>query len=329
MELNSFISRSADAFSYDDTIRFVRRGDHLEIDVVDPDRRDAWWRDGPNSSVYHGYWFYRALDEFGMLQSGETNQWAAENQEANQLAYIQTQPGPYCDSPRVCTGLKRSVKAESGSVGRSFQALLSLEADVGVHSARFPADLTGHLERSGAVALAGPGLSESSHGRNGADEHWPDGNSQPEGSTLPSRGAGSASGVQHRFRADQSNQSAFRVRSDTRGDLIDLRRTGADGPRRRRNRDESRQLGQLLAEERISGSLLTGIPPIEGTERMLGSGSDLRPRAGVVIVMGVKSSYLRRSQRDAWLHATTTLKAGQQLRQKIVAVRTALECNSI
>jgi hypothetical protein len=44
-------------------------------------------------------------------------------------------------------------------------------------------------------------------------------------------------------------------------------------------------------------------------------------REGLVIVMEVKSSLLRMSQRDAWSHATSTLrKAGAQLQRKVAAV---------
>jgi hypothetical protein len=44
-----------------------------------------------------------------------------------------------------------------------------------------------------------------------------------------------------------------------------------------------------------------------------------------LLVIEVKSTFLRRSQRDAWLHATTTLrKAGHQLRRKIDAVSLAI-----
>lgn len=42
IELNEFISRSAEAFCYDDGIRFERRGDRLEIVEVDPAARAAW-----------------------------------------------------------------------------------------------------------------------------------------------------------------------------------------------------------------------------------------------------------------------------------------------
>lgn len=46
IELDEFVQRSANAFSYDDSIRFVRQGDHLEIMEVDPGARTAWQRDG-------------------------------------------------------------------------------------------------------------------------------------------------------------------------------------------------------------------------------------------------------------------------------------------
>jgi Holliday junction resolvase-like predicted endonuclease len=44
-----------------------------------------------------------------------------------------------------------------------------------------------------------------------------------------------------------------------------------------------------------------------------------------LFVIEVKSTFLRRSQREAWLHATSTLrKAGHQLRRKVEAVSLAI-----
>ena len=118
------------------------------------------------------------------------------------------------------------------------------------------------------------------------------------------------------------------IQNNNTAAINNLRRLGA---RRAEAQAEARRieerLGKLLAEKgfRVAANWH---PPIEGTDNP-GEVDLICVREGVVIVMEVKSSYLRRSQRDAWLHATTTLrKAGQQLRQKIVAVRTALECNS-
>lgn len=64
MELNGFLSRSADAFSYDDSIRFVLSGERLEIVELDPAARGAWSRDGRKLDRLHRYWLNRAVDAF-------------------------------------------------------------------------------------------------------------------------------------------------------------------------------------------------------------------------------------------------------------------------
>ena len=45
-------------------------------------------------------------------------------------------------------------------------------------------------------------------------------------------------------------------------------------------------------------------------------------------MLEIKSTFLRRSQKDAWLHGVTTLgKAGLQLQRKVQAVKNALNAN--
>jgi hypothetical protein len=88
VELDSYISQSADAYSYDHSIEFVRFGTHLEIIVAYKDARATWERDSRKLVALHKYWFYRALEAF--VDSGLATQpiGRPENQEANQLAYI-------------------------------------------------------------------------------------------------------------------------------------------------------------------------------------------------------------------------------------------------
>ncbi len=64
IELNEFVQRSANAFSYDDSIRFVRQGNRLKIMEVDPAVRAHWQRDGRKLERLHGYWLHRAIDAF-------------------------------------------------------------------------------------------------------------------------------------------------------------------------------------------------------------------------------------------------------------------------
>ena len=52
-------------------------------------------------------------------------------------------------------------------------------------------------------------------------------------------------------------------------------------------------------------------------------------RDGLVLVMEIKSIFLRRLQKDDWLHSVTTLrKSGLQPRRKVQAVQNALTTNS-
>ncbi len=55
IELNSFISRSAIAFSYDDSITYVLRGERLDIVERDLAARAAWERNGEKLARLHNY----------------------------------------------------------------------------------------------------------------------------------------------------------------------------------------------------------------------------------------------------------------------------------
>ncbi len=65
-------------------------------------------------------------------------------------------------------------------------------------------------------------------------------------------------------------------------------------------------------------------PPV-GPDGNAGEVDVICARDGTVLVLEVKSTYLRRGLKDAWQHETTKLrKAGQQIRRKVAAVQLAL-----
>jgi len=106
--------------------------------------------------------------------------------------------------------------------------------------------------------------------------------------------------------------------------INNLRRLGA---RRNEARAETQrietQLGALL-EKRGFIVVLNWHPPV-GLDGNAGEVDVICARDGTVLVLEVKSTYLRRSQQDAWQHETTTLrKAGQQLQRKVAVVQLAL-----
>lgn len=367
VELNSFISRSAEAFSYDDAIRFVRRGDRLEIEEIDPDRRAAWREDGRKLDRLHGYWFYRALYEFVSSGLADKSMGRPENQEANQLAYIQA----IRTLLRLTEvyGLEDSVTAESGASVDLFQALLSVELTSAFFQRDFLLAYLGHLERSGhwlqaLGQLALEGLARGFQNRfplTWSDREakianivgwtvtpeFPKGNPRMAAAILDfwtndwvavgkRLRSGEALLQSELFERPYIKQGQVLIQlpwvvgtqNNSSAAINNLRRLGA---RRAEAREETsrieERLGQLLRENgfRVAANWH---PPIDGSEDA-GEVDLICLRDEIVIVMEVKSSYLRRSQRDAWLHATTTLrKAGQQLRRKTMAVRSALELTS-
>jgi len=106
--------------------------------------------------------------------------------------------------------------------------------------------------------------------------------------------------------------------------INNLRRLGS---RRNEARTETQrieiQLGTLL-QTRGFQVVLNWLPPV-GPDGNAGEVDVICARDGIVLVLELKSTYLRRSQQDAWQHATSTLrKAGQQIRRKVAAVQQAL-----
>ncbi len=88
IELNSFKSRSADAFSFDDGIEFVRKGNRLEIVELDPGARAIWLEESRRLERLHEYWFYRAIDAFFERGLATGIIGSPENHGANSLAYV-------------------------------------------------------------------------------------------------------------------------------------------------------------------------------------------------------------------------------------------------
>jgi hypothetical protein len=106
--------------------------------------------------------------------------------------------------------------------------------------------------------------------------------------------------------------------------INNLRRLGA---RRNEARAETQRietrLGAML-EGRGFKVVLNWNPPV-GLGGNAGEVEVICARDGTVLVLEVKSTYLRTSQQDAWQHETTTLrKAGQQVQRKVAAVQLAL-----
>jgi len=366
IELNSFLSRSADAFSYDDGIRFARSGQALEIIQHDPAVREAWIREDDKLARLHGYWFYRALHEFADSELALKTIGSPENHEANRLAYIRALRSRL--RLTEVYGVSDSVTAESGERVDLFQALLSLELMSVFFAGHFLAPFAEHLKQTGNALralsrLAMNGLHDGNQIR--FPLTWSDRSTKVEkikGWTVnaehPGGSARMAAAILDFWTSDCAAMAA-RLRRGEPGlspDLFErpilklgqtllqlpwivaaqnnstaainnLRRLGA---RRDEAASETRKIERSLVglfESRGYTVLANWRPPI-GEAGDAGEVDLICARDGTVLVLEVKSTYLRRSQRDAFLHAVTTLrKAGLQLRRKVEAVRQALSAD--
>lgn len=362
-ELNSFISQSADAFSYDAGIQFVRREERLEIEEVDPAARAAWRRNGRRLARLHGYWLYRALNEFASSDMATRRIGLQENHEANRLAYIRV----IRTQLRLTEvyGVDEMVITDSGARANLFQALLSLELMSAFFQRDFLEPFVQNLKESGhwlaaLGRLAFEGLVDGNQNRfplTWSDREakianivgWTVNANSPQGNPLIAAAildfwTSDWVALSERLSKGESglHPELFErpilklgnlliqlpwlvgLQNNSTAAINNLRRLGARrGEAGGETRRIEERLGKLFEEQGFRVTL-NWHPP---AERYLNAGEvDLIcARDGIVLVMEVKSTFLRRSQRDAWLHATTTLrKAGQQISRKVSAVRRAL-----
>jgi len=107
--------------------------------------------------------------------------------------------------------------------------------------------------------------------------------------------------------------------------INNLRRIGA---RRAESKGETRRIEERLGKlfESRGFQVLMNWHPDPESYPGAGEIDLICSRDGAILVIEVKSTFLRHSKRDAWLHGKTTLRrAGQQLRRKVDAVQSALK----
>ena len=364
IELNEFISRSVDAYSFDEAIRFVRHGTRLEIEIVNPAIRDNWQRDGEKLSLLHGYWFYRALEQFASSEVAIHQIGSRENHEANRLAYIRAIRSQL--QLDEVYGIDESVMLNSGERVDLFQALLSLELTSAFFQRDFLQRYVELLHESGnwlaaLGRLAWNGLVEGSQNRfpitwSAREEKvhsivgWTVNRQHPKGSlamaasildfwtndlvALAARLHRSEPGLHPELferpflKLGQSIVQLpwiYGLQNNSTAAINNLRRIGA---RRAESKEETRRIEERIGKLFESRSFQVSMNWHPDSESYPGAGEiDLIcSRDGAILVIEVKSTFLRHSERDAWLHGKTTLRrAGQQLRRKVDAVQHALE----
>ena len=364
IELNSFISRSADAFCYDDGIRFVLQGDRLEIVEHDPVARAAWTRNGERLLRLHYYWLYRGLDAFAASELATVRIGKPENHEANRFAYLKAMR-THLQLTEVY-GLADNVIAESGLSVDLFQALLSLELMTAFFITDYLQPYLLLLAETGESRLA---LGQLAFGgllqpemQNRFPVTWSDRKTKiarikgwTVNKAFPQGNSKAAEAILDFWTSDwallarrlRKKESSLRpqlferpilkmghylfqfpwvvgIQNNATAAINNLRRIGS---RRTEARDETRRIEERLAGcfEAKGFRVQLNYHPDRTTDNDPGEVDLICAQDGQVIVIEIKSTFLRRSQKDAWLHGVTTLrKAGLQLRRKVQAVENTL-----
>lgn len=368
VELAEFESRSADAFSYDDSIRFVRRGTVLEIDVIDADAKAAWHGENTKLARLHQYWLYRGMN--ALLGSPELlTRTSPKNADANQQALAKAMR-TWLQLQEIY-GVDPQVKTDSGLKVDVFDALKAIELMTAFYIEDFLLPYKQYLQEAnhpwqalGQLALAGMARGENRMPLTWSERPskiarirpWTASTEYPQGQTAAAeaivdfwtsdwksladrlRGADVDSGLQPRLQERpilKLGRHLFQLpwmmamQNNSVAAINNLRRIGA---RRADQQAETRRIEQRLGKMFAD----RGFSVLVGHELRLRSTDDVKAgdidllcaRDGCLLLLELKSTFFRRSGKDAWLHRTSTLrKAGLQLYRKVAAVRQALDAD--
>ena len=345
---------TAEIFCYEDAAEFVRRGDRVKFVVHDRSAQDSWRRNDERLTRLQRYWYMRGMEAFLDSGLGSKIIGQPENHDWNRWAYIKAM----ATQLRLgeVYGVADTVTTESCKDVPLFKALLCRELVTAFGELEFLMPFRNHLARTGSWTealrlLAVGGLTDGMQNRlpltfsRREDKirnlvGWTVSADRPRGSRQESRAMvdfwtsdwGKLAGQLRRgdsglvptlferpflklgqylfelpwVSALQNNQTAA---------INNLRRLGS---RRLEAGSETQRIEEQLARlfrERGFGVRMNWQPDCKAGEVDL-----VCARDGGLLVLEVKSSYLRRSLQDAWLHGVMALRrAGQQLGRKVPA----------
>ena len=361
--LDAYDARSADAFSYDDSIRFALREDALEIDVIDAAAKAAWEAENEKLSRLHRYWLYRGMDQ--LLASSELlARVSPDNLEANLGALAKASATWLC--LQEVYGVDARIELESGLLLDVFGALQAIELMTAFCIEDFMRPYAERLQQDDHpwLALGRLAFDGFSQGENRLPLSWSDrpakiARIRPWTATRerPRGHPRAAEAILDFWTSDwealatrmRGGEPALRPRLQERpilkigrylfqlpwllamqnnrvAAINNLRRLGA---RRNEARAETRRielrLGQRLRDRGfrvLVGHRLSALSAgdVDGEEIDL-----LCALNDTLLVVELKSTFVRRSLKETWLHRNTTLrKAGLQLQRKTAAIRRAI-----
>lgn len=349
-------------FCFDPDCRYQLKPGEPVIYNGSEEGEQQWRRTGRKYDLLWHYWMNRAVQEF--IDSGMAGEviGSAENHELNQLAYIKTIRSKL--QLQQVYGIGDELSLGDGSWVQLQHVLLASELTSVFFQKEFIQPFQDHFRESGVVAhaLARLAMKGMGVGENRFPMTWSEGEEKlqrikvwtaceehPKGSIDSARSIlkfwssdlkslSEQLKLQPRMPVPRLYERPFykigrysfqfpwvvALQNNVTAALNNLRRVDA---RRSSLLAETQRVELMLAERlRERGfAVEVGYRPPASEEEDAGEVDLICQLDGVLLLLEVKSGYIRSTPHEVWLHRTTTLrKAAWQLRRKRVAVADAL-----
>ena len=350
-------------FSFDDDYRYKFDGDHLTIYPYEIPKESDWDRNGRKLNILHQYWLNRALMEYAFSDLDDTPFGSPENDDRNREAYIKaTQVFLQLDE---VFGLEEEVELPNGTRVDLFRALHSLELMTAFYNVSYIDPFKTYFQTSGnwldalgQLMMEGIAIGENRFPLTWAEpaekaqriKSWTVSDAHPQGDIkeaeailtfwsndlcMLANNLKKQSNIPvpefHERPILQLGRYGFQLpwlmatQNNSTAAINNLRRIGC---RRGGRKNETHRIEHRLEElfETKGFAFVKAYQPIKTLKDDPGEIDLICFLDGHLFILEIKSTYIRKTPQDAWIHYTTTLrKAAQQLRRKHAAVLLALD----
>lgn len=362
IDRNHFVNRSIMSFCFDDNFRYRFDGEHLTIYPIETPDESEWDRNGRKLNSLHQYWFNKALIIYACSDLDDTPFGLPENDAGNREAYIRATQ-VFLQLTEIY-GMDDQLELPDGTQVDLFKALHSLELMTAFFKAHYIAPYKEYYQISGdwRYALGQLAVDGLSTGQNRFPLTWAESSEKvrtikswtiskthPEGNIKEAEGilefwSNDLNALAGRLKAQPNipipefhekpilklGHNGFQLpwltatQNNSTAAINNLRRIGS---RRNSRKDETHQIENRLGEqfEAKGFTVVKAYHPEKIDREDPGEVDLICSLEDHVFIMELKSTYIRKSQKDAWIHYTTTLrKAAQQLKRKRPAILSAL-----
>lgn len=359
---NDFLHGTVYDFCYDDDYRYLFEGEHLTLYPVEIPEESEWDFNGRKLSALHTYWFNRAF-LFHLQSDLATQQFGLpENDDANRLAHIKACQ-VFLQLDEVF-GLQSEIVLPDGSRVDLFKAIHSLELMTAFFNSSYISKFQEYLQETGSwipalsqLMIEGLRTEENRFPLTWAEpsekakriKSWTASESHPDGDLRMAENIlefwsndlkvlrDSIEKAPNTPTPELNEQPIIKLgmygfqlpwlmasQNNSTAAVNNLRRIGC---RRKEKTDETHSIESRLGDLFRS----KGFNVLESYQPDIEDGYDpgevdlICHKDGHLLILEVKSSYLRKTKQEAWVHRTITLrKAAQQLHRKQTAIQKAI-----